>query len=130
MGCYSSSTLQADFIQSLVSEDNVKAERNANLQIGMPVTQASEYLEKLGFRLYPCSVSGLNVVQEGESTMQFVRILPHPTPIHQAHNEVHVLLFHDGERLTELKSKTISTTVDPCFIGPEIWRSELTTRKP
>jgi hypothetical protein len=111
-GCVGYSQLRADRIHAQVSGEDVKAGRNSHLRIGMPIGEAEEHLKGLGFHLdrRPREDSSLGGV--GEFTLRYVKSLPHPTPLVDFQHEVHVLLSHDGDHLTDYKSETICTTVD------------------
>lgn len=110
-GC-AGSQLHAILVESQVSGERVKAGRNPHLRIGMPVGEAKEHLEYLGFFLDTREHPESDLPDGNEFTLRYVRNLPCAVPFVVAHYAVHVVLFHDGERLTDLRSETIHTTVD------------------
>jgi hypothetical protein len=109
-GCFSEP--HASLIHARVSDGVVKAGLNPGLQIGMPLHEATAYLESCGFRPECREHPPSAFPAGGETTLHYVRVLPHPFPLDVTHPEVHVLLLHDGNRVTDIKSEKVTTTVD------------------
>jgi hypothetical protein len=95
-----------------VEEKDIKDGKNPHLQIGMSVRQAAAYLEELGFRPEQRECTGSRLPKDEGSALHYVKIFPHPGPLIVFHHEVHVLLFHDGQQLRDVRSELIYTAVD------------------
>lgn len=112
-GCTFFSYQHASLIHSRVS-GGLMAGPNPPLRVGMPLRDATAYLESCGFRLGGRPENRPSTFPASSDTaLHYVRVLPHPgLVVTVTHPEVHVLIFHDGNSVKDIKTETISTTVD------------------
>ena len=111
-GCACLSEQHATLIHWRVSDGVVRAGLNPHLRVGMPLCDATAYLQSSGFRQV-CRENPPSGSLAGEgAALHFVRVLPHPAPFVVTHPEVHVRILHDGNHVTDIKSEKITTTVD------------------
>jgi hypothetical protein len=111
-GCACLSPVHASLIHSRVSGEEVIAGLKPSLQIGMPLNEATAYLESCGFQTECRSNQPSKFPIGEEKTAHYVRVFPHPTPWIVTHPEIHVLLYHDANIVTDIKSQMFQTTVD------------------
>ncbi len=118
-----------------VSAEKIKEGSHPRLQIGMPIQEATEYLEtngfhrenrhlaagfyeERGFHLTYQQLTGTTFTDIGTTTLHYVNILPHESTMVVTHPEVHVLLIPDGDRLGDVKSEIINTSFNSASKNP------------
>jgi hypothetical protein len=111
-GCVSTSEQRSKQLLAKVAAEDVKNGQNPHLKIGMPLREAKAHLEQCGFQLEQRPRTGSTLLNPEASALHYVKIFPHPGVLVVFHHEVHVLLFHDEHRLTDIKSEAIYTSVD------------------
>jgi hypothetical protein len=111
-GCVSSTEHQSKQLLAKVEAEGIKKGENPQIAIGMPIQEAKAFLERSSFQIERRAHTGSKLSNPEAAALHYVKIFPHPAPYVVLHHEVHVLLFHDGQRLTDIQSEAIYTTVD------------------
>ena len=112
-GCASNSEDRSKQLLAKVEAEGIKKGENPHIAIGMPIQEVKAYLESCGFQIERRPLTGSHLSNAEAAALHYVKIFPHyPNALVVLHHEVHVLLSHDGQRLTDIRSEAIYTTVD------------------